>query len=180
MKRSLFFCCFAYILASCGIYINDDGYRFLSDKEKSHVKTLSRSINEIENDGNVYKINISQMQDFLNSHDKVIIYEYLSYCSSDHCILPSAIEEKCTDYGITTCIVLESYANAFAIPKMQSPLLIVDKSNYQKKRYCTQFFNELTGTTFKTRGYGRYYYFKNGKYVKCIDDIMKEDFSLLY
>lgn len=180
VTRILFFYCLSYILASCGIYINDDGYKFLSYNEKSHVMPLSGSINEIKNDGNIYKINVAQMQDFLRSHDKVIIYEYLSFCTSDHCLLPSAIEEKCTKYGITMCIVLESYANAFEIPKMQSPLLIVDKDNYTKKRYCTQFFNELTGTTYKTRGYGRYYFFKYGKYVKCIDDITKEDFSLLY
>ena len=62
---------------------------------------------------------------------------------------------------------------------MDSPLLIVDANNYNKKKYCEQFFNELTNTTYKTRGYGRFYYFKKGKFIKCIDDILAEDLSVL-
>lgn len=166
-------------LTSCAIYINDDGYRFLSDEEKAHIMVLDKSINDITNDGNIYRINISQMQDFLNSHEKVLVYEYLLYCKSDHCVLPSAIEDKCITAGITPCFVLQSYYGAFTIPQMKSPLLIVNKENYDKKKYCEQFFNELTNTTYKTRGYGRYYYFKNGEYKKCIDDILAEDLSTL-
>ena len=32
------------------------------------------------------------------------------------------------------------------------------------------FFDKLTGTTWKTRGYGRYYYYVNGEYKGCYDD----------
>lgn len=167
------------LFTSCAIYINDDGYRFLNNDEKTHVKNLDKSINDLANDGNIYKINISQMQDFLDSHEKVIVYEYLLYCKSDHCILPTAVEDKCSKAGITPCFVLESYTGAFSIPKMESPLLIVDADNYNKKKYCKQFFNELTNTTYKTRGYGRFYYFKKGKFIKCIDDILAEDLSVL-
>lgn len=178
MKKLILTIVSTCLLSSC-IIINDDGYRFLSDEEKTHVKVLDKSINDLANDGNIYRIDISQMQDFLNSHEKVIVYEYLSYCKSDHCLSPAAIEDMCIKAGITPCLVLQSYSGAFMLPKMKTPVLVVDKENYKKKEYCKQFFDDLTNTTYKTRGYGRYYYFRNGQYIKCIDNILTEDLSVL-
>ena len=113
------------------------------------------------------------MQKFLNSKNRVLIYEYASYCQSEYCVNPAVIENECTKAGVQFCIVSVSYEDVFNISVQNTPILAIEPTILGKKigKDCSKvFFDKLTGTTWKTRGYGRYYSYIKGKFKGCYDD----------
>lgn len=162
-------------LTSCGlISINDSGYKQLSDEEKKHVVRRSRPIDSLTYDGNIYQVDVGQTSDYLKRHDDVIIYEYAAYCHSELCINPKAAERMCHDHGYGFCLIISTYDYLDRLPEMGVPVLAIYQKPYNTDKvtkYCAMFYDELTGVSEKTRGYGRYYHFRKGKFIKAYDNI---------
>ena len=160
-------------LTSCVITFPGTRYKHLTEDQKKRVVLCKAPIDSLTNDGKVYLVTIEQMQKFLNSKNRVLIYEYASFCQSEHCVNPAVIENECAKVGVKFCIVSVSYEDIFNIPVLNTPILAIEPTILGKKigKDCSKvFFDKLTGTTWKTRGYGRYYYYVNGEYKGCYDD----------
>ena len=149
------------------------GNKYLTEGEKQRVVLCNEPIGSLTNDGKVWLVSIEQMQEFLKASGKVLVYEYASFCKSDHCLSPTVVEDDCTKAGIRFCLVAESYEGIFNIPVRTTPILAIEPTALGKKigRDCSKaFFDRLTGTTWKTRGYGRYYLFAEGTFRGCYND----------
>ena len=160
-------------LTSCVITFPGTRYKHLSEDQKKRVIACNTPIDSLTNDGNVYLVTINQMQKFLESQYKVLIYEYASFCQSDYCVNPAVVENECTRAGIQFCIVSVSYEDVFNISVQNTPILAIEPTSLGKKigKDCGKvFFDKLTGTTWKTRGYGRYYYYIDGEFKGCYDN----------
>ena len=160
-------------LTSCVITFPGTRYKHLTEDQKKKVVVCNSPIDSLANDGKVYLVTIEQMQEFLKSKSRVLIYEYASFCLSDHCVNPAVIEKECIRAGVQFCMVSVSYEDVFNIPVRNTPILAIEPTTLGKKigKDCSKvFFDKLTGTTCKTRGYGRYYYYLNGEFKGCYDD----------
>lgn len=179
MKRLFIYLFAATMLTSCGIClveINGNGYRWLKPEERERVMVCNQPIDSLHCDGNVYQINVQQMRDYLSRHENVIVYEYASYCSNEDCISPNLAEKVCEKYGFDFCLLAESYDNILFIKDIKAPVLTINHElygTYKTRKLKRLFFDELTGTTEKERGWNRFYRFQNGKYV-CTYGSLKE------
>lgn len=159
---------------SCVIAINDAGYRFLPSEQKQRVVKCDRPIDSLRYDGKVYQVDAAMVRKYVESRGDVIVYDYLPFCSSEYCINPKAAEQICREHGYTLCLVLGSYNNMSIVPELGVPVLAIDTEAYgtnNYKRLGRKFGDELTGTEYKTRGYGSFHRFSHGRYVKTYDDI---------
>ena len=157
---------------SCSTW-NSSGYENLSTLERSRVVECQDGIGNLHNDGQVYLVTTEQLQEYLDTVGRVVIYEYLFYCKSEHCVNPLAVEQDCKNQGTRLLLMMDNYEGIIGLPPLKSPILAANPAPFGKKisQACTpQFFNQLTSTTYKTRGYGRYYLFDNGKFKGCFSD----------
>jgi len=172
MTRLLIIIIGTLLFASCVIFPGTR-YKYLTEEEKQRVVLCNAPIGSLTNDGKVWLVSVEQMQEFLKASGKVLVYEYASFCESDCCVSPAAVESDCTKAGIRFCLVAVSYDGIFNIPVQTTPILAIEPTALGKKigKDCSKaFFNKLTGTTWKTRGYGRYYLFAGGTFRGCYDN----------
>ncbi len=166
----------ALSLNSCRIIIDNTGFLYLQEEEKKKVVPCRDAIENLPNDGRIYLVTKEQLQQYLDSRDKVLIYEYRFFCRSEHCVNPAIVEKACKERNIDFCLMAVSYGSIlFNLPEMRMPILSINPEPYGKSIYkeCSEkFFNELTNTTFKTRGYGCYFLFEKGEYKGCFDEFM--------
>ena len=79
-------------LTSCVITFPGTRYKHLTEDQKKRVVVCNAPVDSLANDGKVYLVTIEQMQKFLKAQNRVLIYEYASFCQSDHCVNPAVIE----------------------------------------------------------------------------------------
>lgn len=162
-------------ICSCGLVsINESGYKKLSDEDKARVKRCEKPIGSLTYDGNIYQVDVAQMRDYLAEHGDVVVYEYATYCKSAGCINPKSAEMKCHEHGYDFCLIVSTYDYLERLPEMGVPMLAIYQKPYntdKTPKYCRLFFDELTGVSDKVRGYGRFYYFKDGRFIKSYLDI---------
>ena len=113
-------------LTSCVITYPGRRYKHLTEDQKKRVVVCSAPIDSLTNDGKVYLVTIEQMQEFLKSKNRVLIYEYASFCQSDYCVNPAVIENECTKAGVRYCIVSVSYEDIFNISVQNTPILAIE------------------------------------------------------
>ena len=160
-------------IVSCISY-NDNGYRMLSQSQKSKIIECSLPIDSLSYDGNVYLVSVEKMRDYISHHTKVLIYEYGAYCKSDFCISPRLAEEKSHAKGYDFCLLLDSYDYLLQFPKTKTPVLAPDPASFglEPTKACSdKMFKELSDNHLKKEDYGRFYVFKEGQYVKNIINI---------
>ncbi len=160
------------VIMSCSTW-NSSGYEMLPTLERNKIVECQDGIGNLYNDGQVYLVTTEQLQEYLDTAGRVVIYEYLFYCKSEHCINPLAVEQDCKSQGARLLLMMENYKGIIGLPALDSPVLAANPAPFGKTiaKTCTpQFFNQLTSTTYKTRGYGRYYLFDNGKFKGCFND----------
>ena len=160
------------LFASCVVFPGTR-YKYLTEEEKQRVVLADAPVSSLTKDGKVWLVTVEQIQEFLKASGKVLVYEYASFCESDCCISPVAVESDCTNAGIRFCLVAVSYDGIFNIPVRTTPILAIEPTTLGKKIWkdCSKaFFDRLTGTTWKTRGYGRYYLFAGGTFRGCYDN----------
>jgi len=161
-----------FAITSCVVIFPSTRYENLTEDQKNRVVVCHSPIDSLTNDGNVYLVTIHQLQEFLESQDKVLIYEYASFCQSENSVDPSIVERACTKAGVRFCLVSVSYEGIFSTSVQNTPILAIEPTILGRKinKDCSKvFFDTLTGTTWKTRGYGRYYYYIHGDFKGCFD-----------
>ena len=65
-------------LTSCQIVGLTSGYSHLSDAQKERVITLEENIDDIHDFSKVYKVSLNQVKQYIETHDKVLLYNYAS------------------------------------------------------------------------------------------------------
>ncbi len=160
---------------ACGlISINESGYKSLSKENKARIVRCDRPIDSLTYNSRIYQIDTEQMRQYLNRHGDVIIYGYASFCHSENCINPRMAEKLCKENDFGFCLIIETYDYLERIPNMEVPILSIYQERYhtdKTPKYCEMFYKDLTGTTYEERGYGRFYHFKYGKFIKAYDNI---------
>lgn len=145
------------LLSACGlVLINDIGYRSLTAEQRKRVVKCEVPIDSLRSDGLIYLIRSEQLQDYLNRQQKVLIYEYRSFCSSENCVSVQYAEKLCEEMGVNPCIVNASYYHLSMLDGVQTPILAPDFNHYKTSndiKLTRRFFDELTHTTRKERGY---------------------------
>mgnify|MGYP004540130357 CR=1 FL=1 len=171
---SVLFLTAGVILTSC-IEVNGSGYSDLSESEKRHVKKCEAPLDSIKNDGNLYKVTVRQVKDYVNRYKNVIVYEYLPFCSGDNGISPTKIKRTCDKRKIHLVVISSVYDGIFPIPLDNTfQLFVIDNSVYHTDNYQTygeQFYKSLTGSDSEDRKTNSFHYFCNGKYVCSYDSI---------
>ena len=116
------------ILTSC-IEVNGSGYSDLSESEKLHVKKCEVPLDSITNDGNLYKVSVKQVSDYIKKHQRVLVYEYLPFCSGVNGISPIEIKRYCEKHHINLVVISSVYDGIFPIPSSYTfPIFVIDNS----------------------------------------------------
>lgn len=155
------------VVSSC-IEINGSGYSRLTTEEKSHIKVCTEPLDSISNDGNLYTVKVEQVKEYVQSKPKVLVYEYLPFCSASR--NPAEVKEYCGKNGFDLVVISSVYDGLLPIPRAFTfPIFVIDLTpydtdNYQK--YGEEFYSALTDDDSENRQISPCHLFLNGKYVK--------------
>ncbi|BBA28186.1 hypothetical protein PMEL1_00076 [Prevotella melaninogenica] len=101
-------------LTSCQITGLTSGYSHLSDAQKKRVITFEENIDNIHDFSKVYKVSLNQVKQYIETHDKVLLYDYTPFCHSTYCVSPAALVSQCKDKGINVLVVSNIYMMTFS------------------------------------------------------------------
>ena len=156
-------------LTSCQISGLTSGYSHLSDAQKKRVITLEENIDDIHDLSKVYKVSLNQVKQYIETHDKVLLYNYTPFCHSTYCVSPAALVSQCKDKGINVLVISNIYDDIFKQKHTTFPMLMIDTKQFPTKwraKYLDLFYSPLTGHTDKELNYAIFHYFEKGKYIK--------------
>lgn len=161
--------------ASCvrvkGLY---SGYNHLSLREKEMIVDYNGSIDSLAANDSVYRISVGQLAEYVRAHDKVIVYDYLPYCSGKDCVSPLLLEQYCKANNYELCVVASVYDDLLGLSGLSVPVLAINNDSFGtnlQARYTHRFYDELTGVNSSERGDKRYLYFNKGRFVKAFENI---------
>lgn len=160
------------LLESC-ISVNTSGYRQLSEEARNRVLKCDMPIDSLRHDGFAYQVKVGQIADFISNHTNVIVYEYIPYCSSKYKLSLKDFEAKCLQLGYKPCAIYTEYYQLFNNESVDCPVLVIDQQVFGTDnvlKYSKAFFDQLTNTKMKDRGYGCFYVFVNGNFKKAYID----------
>ena len=150
------------------------GYSHLSKQQKERVVKLKGQISDIQDRSNVYAVTVEQVREFLSTHEKVIVYDYTPFCTSDNCVSPNWLKEFCDEKGAELLVIANIYDDLFQSLSPHFPMLIIDVDEYGTKRrskYIDAFYNPLLGKSQKEINYALYHYFHKGMYMESSNNI---------
>ena len=156
-------------LTSCQIAGLTSGYSHLSDVQKKRVITLEENIDDIHDFSKVYTVSVNQVKQYIESHEKVLLYDYTPFCHSTYCVSPVALVSQCKDKGINVLVISNIYDDIFKQKHTTFPMLMIDTKLFPTKwraKYVKQFYFPLTGHTDKELNYASYHYYEKEKYLK--------------
>lgn len=166
----LFYCLIALVYSSCQIYGITTGINLLSQQDKQRVVYSNVSIDSLYSDGNVHIVSIDRIKEYTQKDDTIVVYTWVPGCSSDQCVLPSAIEDYCQQRHFKCLILLVSFTstNCFSLyDAKETPLIMPDFSIYNtkyKSKYYPLFNKEMVGNE---RDYD-IWIFAGGRYLKSV------------
>ena len=169
MKHLYLSALFLLGLTSCQIGGLTSGYSHLSATQKERVVTLEDDIDAIHDFSKVYTVSINQVKQYIESHDRVLLYDYTPFCRSTYCVSPSALVSQCKDNGINVLVISNIYDDIFKQQHTTFPMLMIDTKRFPTKwraKYHDLFYLPLTGHTDKELNYASFHYFEKGKYIK--------------
>lgn len=174
MNKEIVLCLLGlFMFTSClSIKGLDTGYGTLTEAQKGRVLKYDGNIETLRYDGKVYKITANQMKQYVSLQDCVLVYDYKPHCSEKYCVNPSAVEKYCQQHNCKFCLVACDLDGIFDTSLFESPLLFMDNEAYGthlQSKYESRFLEDLTGKTYKERGYGRFLLFRHGLYVGTYD-----------
>lgn len=174
MEKLVLFLTAGVIMISC-IEVNGSGYSDLSESEKLYVKSCRTSLDSIRNDGNLYKVTVSQVKDYIRKSKEVVVYEYLPFCSGESGRTPKEVKKVCDKRNIHLVVISSVFDGIFPIPSSNTfPLFVIDNNVYHTDNYQTyseRFYKSLTGCDNEDRKQRSFHYFRNGKYVCSYESI---------
>lgn len=184
MKKPIFIVIIINVITSC-ISLNSTGYYTLSKEERLHVKKPDGNIGQLTADGNTYIVNAEQVKEYIKNVRHAVVYSYLSFCRSEHCVSPVQAEHICKEKGYSLLLIAGTYINLPLARGNAIPTLAIDPETYRTDNYQKLdklFYNELTGTNEKERDFGSFYVFENGTFIRTyrdLNDIPVSEFTFL-
>ncbi len=132
----------------------------------------------LTNDGRIYAINGKQLKQLVEAQPKAIVYRWSPHCTSESCLILGAMQTFCDQNGITLFVVADYFHESFSqIHAISNPLYIANEHYYKtsichklEKRFYIDLLGEETYNATKDISWYRYIYFKNGKFVKYLED----------
>lgn len=152
------------------------GYSHLSKQQQEKVVKYRGRISDIQDYSFVYAVTVEQVKDFVSTHEKVIVYDYTPFCTSDNCVSPEKLKEFCNGKGAELLIISNTYDDLFPSLTPQIPMLIIDTDEYGTKRrskYIDAFYHTLLGKSQKEINFALYHYFYKGMYLESSRDLEK-------
>ena len=174
MKKRVVVCLLnLLVLTSClSISGFDTGYGTLTEEQKDKVLKYEGDLETLRYDGKVYKITANQLKQYVSQQECVLIYDYKPHCSGNYCVNPADVEKYCQQHNCKFCLVACDLDGIFDTYLFESPLLFMDNEAYGthvQSKYESRFLEDVTGKTYKERGYGRFILFRHGLYVGSYD-----------
>ena len=120
-------------LSSCQIAGLTSGYSHLSDAQKERVVALEENIDDIHDFSKVYTVSINQVKQYIETHDRVLLYDYTPFCRSTYCVSPSALVSQCKDKGINVLVISNIYDDIFKQKHTTFPMLMIDTKQFPTK-----------------------------------------------
>jgi len=165
--RLTLFLIFGIVITSC-VEVNGSGYDSLTEQEKQYVKPCKVAIEQIKQDGNLYKVKVGQVRDFINKKQNVLVYEYLPFCSGESGRSPAEVKQICRDLHLECIVISSVYDGLFPLDKYKFPVFVIDNVSYGTDNYqvySNEFYKALTHSDGKKRKLGSFHYFRDGKYI---------------
>lgn len=162
--------------SSCQIGGLTSGYSHLSKEKKERVVNYEGDINDIRDYSNIYTVTVEQVQNYLSSHDDVVVYDYTPYCNSEHCISPDSLYTLCQEKGMDVLVISNIYDDVFEAVNQRFPILMIKTEEYStiwRAKYIDLFYQPLTGLRSEDTDYANYHYFHKGTYVNSFKDAHK-------
>ena len=159
MKHLYLSALFLLGLTSCQIGGLTSGYSHLSATQKERVVTLEDDIDAIHDFSKVYKVSLNQVKQYIETHDKVLLYNYTPFCHSTYCVSPAALVSQCKDKGINVLVISNIYDDIFKQKHTTFPMLMIDTKQFPTKwraKYHDLFYSPLTGHTDKELNYASF------------------------
>ena len=162
---------FAGMLFTSCIEINGSGFSDLTASEKQHVKKCESNLEALQNDGNLYQVTAKQVKEYIQKEHKVLVYEYLPFCSGESGRSPMEVKSDCDKKGLKCLVISSVYDGILPIPTTYTfPMLVINHQvfgtdNYQE--YSDQFYQKLMGCKSQSRE-GIYHLFSDGKYLRSV------------
>lgn len=175
------FIIFGIVLYSC-VEFNGSGYSKLSNEEKEHVKSCDLPLDSIVNDGNLYMVDTKKVLECLQSKRRVILYEYLPFCSGNSGIHPQIVKNVCNKKHIDLIVISSTYDGILPIlDNVNFPIYVIDKKQYKTDNYqvySEQFYSTLTNCDSANRKSCSYHLFEKGEYINSYQEIEDVTYSL--
>jgi hypothetical protein len=173
MNKNLLLALAVFVLASCQISGLTSGYSHLSKKEQQRVVHYKGKIADIHDLSNVYAVTAEQVEEYLATKEKVVVYDYTPYCTAPNCVTPATLANICKAQKANLLIISNVYDDVFRAVDGKLPILMIETQAYKTKwrsKYIDAFFTPLIGRRIKDVDYAGYHYFKNGNYVRSFKD----------
>lgn len=173
IRLTVFFV-FGIVMTSC-VEVNGSGYDSLTEQEKEHVKPCRTDIENITPDGNLYKIKVEQVSNFIRKKQNVLVYEYLPFCNGESGRCPIEVKQVCKKLHLECIVISSVYDGIFPLSKYNFPIFVIDNepfktNNYQV--YSNEFYKTLTNCNDKSRRSASFHYFKYGQYVRSYTSVL--------
>lgn len=153
------------------------GFSHLTKQQQERVVAYKGRIADIHDYSYVYAVAVEQVKEFLSTHEKVLVYDFTPFCTSDNCISPDKLKDLCSEKGVELLVISNIYDDIFQSLSPRFPMLIINMDEYGTKRrskYIDAFYVPLLGKNQKEIDYALYHYFYKGTYLgsfKSIKDI---------
>lgn len=127
------------------------------------------SIDDIHDFSRVYKVSPSQVKQYIETHDKVLLYSYTPFCHSTYRMSPAVLVSQCKNGGINVFVASNIYDNIFKQKHTTFPTLVIDTKQFPTKwktKYVEQLYFLSTGHIDKEPNYASFHHLEKGKYIK--------------
>ena len=165
----------AILLNSCvitntpGFY---NGYKKLTIQEKQMIVFSDSKLNQPTNNGQIAVINGTQLRDYAQGIDTLVVYRWSPNCSANVCISISSCQEYCKSNNYKLAVIAEYYDIEIMDAQNVGDLPIFIPNHIYYKRYFANslnnlFFKDLLNgdELSKNDKYNRFYFFKAGKLI---------------
>ncbi len=181
MKSILSFISFSIILCACKFYGLTSDYQTLNEAQRKMIVDYHSYDNMTF--GYIYKIDGKKLKAEIENRDKVLVYLFTNYCSSDECKPLRVYKEYADRNKYTLFLVMTGYYRLHEIleQKFEEPILSIDYESYdseKSKDVIRYFTNEIQGHP-KDKEKGEYlgslYFFENGQLAKNVRELPTEN-----
>ena len=174
-SANILFCIIVLALSSCIVVGWSSGIKNIPDSyQPLIVDSRSIPIDSLKQDRRVHIVTEAQIQEYIATHDSVLVQLWVAVCNSPSCTNPRTFEDYCIQHNYSPLCILCYFdiPASFALyDAVQMPCLFLDINQYSKDRvtvYSQEMHRNLTGNdTFNPK----YWLFSEGKFSRYINKL---------